>query len=235
VRHPGEKFEKRYEEEWPLACTDWTPYYLDAGANDLSTEEPAESTSTTYEALGDGVTFLSDPLEAETEITGPISSKLFVSSDTEDADLFVVVRLFDENMEEIVFQGSNDPHTPIALGWLRASHRKLDPDRSEEYRPYHTHDEEQPLTPGEIYEVDIEVWPTCIVAPPGSRIGFSIRGKDYEYPGDPDNESGYTGVGPFEHNDPRDRPVDVYGGDVTIHTGPEYSSRVLLPVIPDDS
>ena len=80
--------------------------------------------------------------------------------------------------------GAIDPHTPIAQGWLRASHRKLDPELSEEYRPYHTHDEKQPITPGEIVELDVEIWPTCIVVPAGYRIGFTVRGKDYEYPGD---------------------------------------------------
>jgi predicted acyl esterase len=45
-----------------------------------------------------------------------------------------------------------DPHTPIAQGWLRASHRKLDKKKSLPYRPWHTHDEKQPLTPGETYE-----------------------------------------------------------------------------------
>ena len=77
----------------------------------------------------------------------------------------------------------NDPRTPIGLGWLRASHRKLDPKRTLPYRPWHTHDEEWPLTPGEPVELDVEIWPTCIVVPPGYRIGLTVRGKDYEYDG----------------------------------------------------
>ncbi len=46
---------------------------------------------------------------------------------------------------EVTFKGALDPHTPIAQGWLRASHRNLDPKKSRRYRPYHTHDEAQPL------------------------------------------------------------------------------------------
>ena len=103
-----------------------------------------------FEALGDGVTFLDPPLEQETEITGPSRAKLFVSSSTTDADLFLVLRVFDPDGKEVTFQGAIDPHTPIAQGWLRASHRKLDPELSTPYRPYHTHDEKQPLTPGEV-------------------------------------------------------------------------------------
>ncbi|MGM0590581.1 MAG: CocE/NonD family hydrolase [Halobacteriota archaeon] len=238
VRHPGEEFEERHEEAWPIPRTDWTRYYLHPEDSMLSTDAPDSEGSVTYDALGDGVTFLTPPLSEETEVTGPISSKLFVSSDTEDADLFLVVRVFTPDMEEVVFMGALDPHTPIAQGWLRASHRKLDEDLSREFQPYHTHDEEQPLEPGEIYELDVEIWPTSIVVPEGYRIGLSVRGTDYEYPGEVDTglesmEGVFTGVGPFRHKDATDRPVDVYGGDVTIHTGPDYPSSVLLPIIPD--
>ncbi|MFB6130430.1 MAG: CocE/NonD family hydrolase C-terminal non-catalytic domain-containing protein, partial [Salinigranum sp.] len=201
----------------------------------LSTDLPETETSATYDALGDGVTFMTPPLGDETEITGPVSSKLYVSSDTQDADLFLVVRAFTPDVEEVVFAGALDPHKPVALGWLRASHRTLDEDLSEEWRPYHTHDEERPLDPGEIYELDVEILPTSVVLPAGYRLALSVRGRDYEYPGvDPEHTwNGWTGVGPYRHDDPRDRPVDVYGGDVTVYTGPDHPSSVLLPVVPE--
>ena len=238
IRRPGERFEVRFEDAWPIPRTDWTAFYLDAAEMIVGTDEPDRDAAVTYDGLGDGVTFLAEPFVAETEITGPIAAKLFVSSDTEDADVFVVVRLFSPDMEEVTFAGAVDPHKPIALGWLRASHRKLDEDLSEEWRPYHTHDEVQPLTPGEVYELDVEVWPTCIVAPAGSRLGVTVRGRDYEYPGDIDvglesMEGSFTGVGVFRHDEAVDRPPAVYGGDVTLHTGPEYPSRLRLPVVPD--
>jgi predicted acyl esterase len=167
-----------------------------------------------------------------------MAAKLFVESDTEDTDLFLVTRLFSPDMAEETFIGAVDPHKPIAFGWLRASHRKLDETKSEPYRPYHTHDEIQPLTPGEVYELDIEIWPSCIVAPEGWRLGLSVRGKDYEYPGDVNfglesMEGSFTGVGSFRHDDGKDRDPDVYGGNVTVHTGPEYPSRIRLPIIPN--
>ena len=65
-----------------------------------------------------------------------------------DADVFAVLRVFAPDGREVVFQGALDPHTPIAQGWLRASQRKLDRKLTLPYRPYHTHDEKQPLTPG---------------------------------------------------------------------------------------
>ena len=189
-----------------------------------------------FDALGDGLTFLTPPLAQETEITGPSAAKLSVSSSTRDADLFLVLRVFSADLNEVVFQGALDPHTPIGQGWLRASHRKLDPKRSTPYRPYHTHDELQPLQPGEIVELDVEIWPTSIVVPAGYRIGLSIRGKDYEHPGQPTRLSNMkhpmTGCGPFMHDDPIDRPPDVFGGRTILHFGGGREPYLLLPIIP---
>jgi predicted acyl esterase len=235
VRHPEGKFLKRSENEWPLARTQWTRFYLDPVNCTLSPEPIREDADITYRGFSDGVSFITSPLTNETEITGPIAAKLFVSSSTEDVDLFVVVRVFAPDFREVTFQGHTDPHTTIAQGWLRASHRKLDMERSLEYRPYHTHDEIQVLTPGEIYELDIEVWPTCIVVPEGHRIALSVRGKDYAYPGGVGGPGvrqlgTFTGVGPFRHNELR--PARVFDGKVTLHCGPVCSAHVLLPIIP---
>ena len=127
------------------------------------------------------MTFLSPPLEQDTEITGPLAAKLFVSSSTTDADLFLVFRVFTPDLREVTFVGAIDPHTPIAQGWLRASHRKLDPKLSTPFRPYHTHDEIQPLVPGQPVELDVELWPTSIVVPKGYRVALTVRGRDYEW------------------------------------------------------
>lgn len=237
VRYPGERFVLRAENEWPLARTRWTRFHLDARGMSLTEALPDADAAVEYEALGDGVTFWMPPVQEETEITGPLAARLFVSSSTADADLFLVVRAFDPSGGEVTFQGALDPNTPIANGWLRVSHRKLDPARSLPYRPYHPHDEVQPLTPGKVYEVEVEIIPTCVVLPPGYRLALSVRGKDYEYQG-PVDEFGRTfvyagrGVGPFTHNDPETRPPEVYGGRVTVHTGPSHPSSLLVPIIP---
>ena len=193
----------------------------------------------TYGGLGDGVTFLTRPLEAETEITGPIAAKLFVSSETTDADLFLVLRVFTPDLKEVTFHGALDPHTPIAQGWLRASHRKLDPALTLPYRPYHTHDEIQPLTPGQVYELDVEVWPTCIVVSRGYRIGLTIRGRDYVYPGGPGKGLGvlgavFTGVGPVPARRDPGPAARHLRREGHAHAGPERPAHVLLPIIPSD-
>ena len=237
VRHVDGTFTQRSEDSWPPARTRWTRYHLDPHGMTLAAEPVAERGRVTYETTGDGVTFWMPPLESETEITGPIAAKLFVESSTRDADLFLIVRVFDPEGAEVTFQGALDPHTPIAQGWLRASHRKLDARRSLPYRPFHTHDELQPLTPGEVYEVDVEVWPTCIVAPAGFRVALTVRGKDYEYGGPlegfaQDFYYASKGCGPFLHSDPDDRPAELFDGTVTLHAGGDLASYLLLPVIP---
>jgi len=237
VRHPGEKFIERHETEWPLARTQWTKQFLDFSDLSLNVKPQTVESQVSYDGFGDGVTLMTSPLSESTEITGPIAAKLWVSSSTEDADLFLIVRAFDPNMKEVVFQGALDPNTPIAQGWLRVSHRKLDPKLSLPYRPYHTHDEEQKLSPDQIYEVDVEIWPTCVVLPKGFRIALTIRGKDYEYPGGPSvglETLGkvWHGCSVFVHDDPRDRPAPVFGGKVSLYSGPDRQAYVLLPIIP---
>ena len=236
IRRPGEQFELRAEEDWPIPRTRWTKMYLDADAEALAEEEVPGEGSVEYEAMGDGATFWLPVRDEELEITGPLAAKLFVSSSTEDADLFLVVRVFDPDGEEVVFRGAVDPHTPIGQGWLRASHRKLDPELTLPYRPYHPHDEIQPLEPGEVYELDIEIWPTSIVVPAGYRVALNVRGRDYEYPGPGFRLSNFKnelkGCGPFLHDDPQDRPPGVFDNRVTVHTGGERASYLLLPVIP---
>jgi predicted acyl esterase len=226
-------FLQRGENEWPLARTRWTRLYLSPTDRSLRWEPVKAKDSVTYEALGDGVTFRTPPLKQETEITGPVAAKLFVSSSTTDADLFVVLRVFAPDGSEVVFQGALDPHAPIGQGWLRASHRKLEPKLSTEYRPYHTHDVVEPLTPGKIYEVDVEIWPTCIVVPAGYHIALTVQGKDYEYPGEGVRLASYVmkGCGPFLHNDPQDRPPAIFGGKVTLYAGGDNDAYVLLPII----
>jgi predicted acyl esterase len=229
-------FVERAENEWPLARTHWTRLYLNPADSSLSREPVEAEGSIDYEALGDGVTFMTPPLELETEITGPVAVKLFVSSSTTDADLFVVLRVFAPDGSEVVFQGALDPHTPIGQGWLRASHRKLDPRLSTEYRPYHTHGEVEPLTPGEVYELDVEIWPTCIVVPAGFRIALTVRGKDYECAGKGARLATFVnemkGCGPFLHDDPGDRPPAIFGGKNTLYAGSDRAAYVLLPIIP---
>jgi predicted acyl esterase len=236
VRHPGEKFELRQEQEWPLKRTRWTKLYLQPDAATLSTQPPTRSGKVSYQGFSEGVTFMLPPQPQAMEITGPSAVKLFLSSSTIDADVFAVLRVFTPDMKEVVFHGALDPHTPIGQGWLRASHRKLDQTLTKPYRPYHTHDEKQPLKPDQMVELDVEIIPTSIVVPAGYRLALTLRGKDYEYPGPPGVLSNMkypmTGCGPFTHTDKKDRPAKIFDGVNTLHISAKKAPYILLPVIP---
>jgi len=236
IRHI-DRFVERMEHEWPIARITWTKLYLNPADRSLSRTPVSAEGRIEFEAMGDGVTFMSQPFEDETEITGPSAAKLFVSSSTEDADIFLVLRIFSPEGNEVVFQGAIDPHTPISQGWLRASHRKLALELSTSYRPYHPHDEIQPLSPGEIVELDVEIWPTSIVVSAGYRIGLTVRGKDYEYSSPSGGriasfKNELKGCGPFLHDDPRDRRREIFGGKTALHLGADREAYLLLPFIP---
>ncbi|KAI1198078.1 peptidase S15 [Nemania serpens] len=229
-------FEVRKEQSWPLPHTKWTDMFLSADANKLSLEANMQDVSTStvsFDALGHPITFISAPLEHETEITGPLSAKLFTSTSTTDMDLFVTLQAFCPEGKEVDFQGTVDPHTPLAQGCLRASHRKLDESRSLPYRPYHSHDEILAVEPNKVYELDVEIWPTNIILPAGFRLALHIGGKDFERGevNDPNEAWVSRGSGPWLHTHPEDRPKSVFGGRTTIHTGGTTISRVLLPII----
>ena len=235
IRHV-DGFKERHENEWPIERTQWTKMFLDA-ENNLNHQHSVSSTpSLSFEAMGEGIDFKSQAFDQETEITGPLALKLFVSSSTPDVDLFVVMRLFSDADKEVVFQGAVDPYTPIAQGWLRASHRKLDTDLSKPWRPFHSHDQKQLLNPDEIVELDIEIWPTSIVIPENYYLVLTVRGKDYEYPlAETQILSNFknqlTGCGPFLHNDPFDRNENLES-TTTLHFSPDSPSYLLLPIIP---
>jgi predicted acyl esterase len=115
VRHI-DRFVERDESDWPLPSTVWTRFYLDPKDHTLSLQPPAEDAEISFAAMGDGLTFMSRPLTEDTEITGPLAAALRTSSSTEDADIFVVFRVFSSDLREVTFAGAIDPHTPVAQG-----------------------------------------------------------------------------------------------------------------------
>jgi len=214
--------------QWPLTETRWTRFYLDASNMALAAAAPGKSAGASYAAIGEGVTFSTAPLEREIEFAGPIKAKLLVSSSTEDMDLFATLRAFAPQGKEATFFSAVEPKAPVSQGWLRVSQRRLDTKRSTEYQPWHTHDEAQKLKPGEIVEVDVEIWPASLALPAGYRLALTLQGKDFERPG----ESGaQKGSGWFLHDDPRDRPPETFAGTHTVYSGGERASYLLLPEI----
>ena len=214
--------------QWPLTGTNWTRFYLDASNLTLGAAAPEKTASASYPAIGEGLTFATAPVARALEFAGPIKAKLFVSSSTDDMDIFATLRAFDPDGNEITFLSAVEPKAPVSQGWLRVSKRKLDAKRSTEYQPYHTHHEAQKLKPGEIYEVDVEIWPASLALPAGFRLALTLQGKDFERPG----ESGVQkGSGWFLHDDPCDRPPETFARTHSVHSGRGRGSYLLLPVI----
>jgi predicted acyl esterase len=235
IRHV-DGFKQRKEAEWPLARTQWTRYYLDPDALSISPDQLAAAAAREFRAMQEELSFSTAPFAEETEIIGPVAAKLFISSSTADADLLLTLRLFDPQDKEVLFLGAVDPNVPLTQGWLRASHRKLDAGRSLPWRPFHSHDEVQPLEPGEVYELDVEIWPTCIVVPKGYRLKLTVSGHDFDH-GLPEPMPQIYGVSQrgssvMLHDEALDRPAEIYGGTTTIYSGGEQASYLLLPVIP---
>ena len=213
---------------WPLEQTQWTTFYLQGNPPQLSPHKPTDANRYDYHALSEGLSFELGPLQEDLRFAGPAVAKLYVSSSTRDMDLFVTLRAFDENGQEVTFFSATEPRSPVSQGWLRVSQRALDPARTLPHRPYHTHQETQVLTPGLVYEVEVEIWPTSLHLPKGHRLSLCVQGQDFERL----NELGeQRGSGWFLHNDPRDRPAEVFDALCTVYASAEHPSYLLLPLV----
>ena len=121
---------------------------------------PKAETKLSYDTTSDGLIFGTPPLDEATRNHRPGRGQAVgVVGDHRRRSISGAAAVRPAG-KEVTFIGSNDPRVPVGLGWLRASHRKLDPKKSLPYRPWHSHDEIQPLKPGEPVELDIEIWPT---------------------------------------------------------------------------
>jgi predicted acyl esterase len=207
-----EKAEKAYarrtENEWPIARTQWTKYYF-TQSKELTTSQPNERGKLGYRALGtlenpELLQFTTSPFEEETEITGNIVAHLNVSATpdpsgptTSDIDLFVTLRYISPTGKEVFYTGTAGDPIPLTKGWLRVSLRKVNTEHYKNrpwlpWRDYYSTDV-LPVIPGEVYGVDIEVWPTNVVVEKGGRLVFEVSSGDTQ------------GSGIFLHNDPVDR------------------------------
>lgn len=240
VRRPGGA-SWRGEAAWPLPATQWEHYYIDAADHTMSpTKGAADSAEASYAAMdSDGVTFKTAPFTEDVEFTGPLAAKLWVRSTTADMDIFGTVRLIDPEGRDVTFTGNTDPHVPMSLGYLRVSHRAVDPAKSTDYQPYLSHLAPSPMTPGQMYEANLEFpEPISIVVPKGYQLALTVEGKDWVYGADaktvpsndyllPDSQN----PGLFYAAHPDRDPV-LYGGTNTVATGAGHASYLLLPRIP---
>ena len=229
VRDPTGPDRRAGASDWPLPGTTWQHWQLEApGALRAPHDGMPEAAGTVHVAArADGATFVSEPLARPCTLVGPAAANLHVATSGQDADIFCTLRAFMPDGREVTFRGANDPQAPLSQGWLRLSHRELDPARSLPHRPWHRHERRVAVQPGTTYQVAVELWPTCVRLPAGGRLALTVGGADFARPG---SSGSFAGSGPFRHDDVRDRRLTR---DVTlaIHTGPRATSSVLLPVV----
>jgi predicted acyl esterase len=215
----GEERVWRDEQDWPLSSTDWTTWHLDATTSRVGRLPPETPGTMQYEAPDGSVSLVTEPMENEVEITGPAAVRVWVSTSAADMDVFVALRELDKSGNEVPAVGVIGGQVPMAAGWLRASHRELDEQRSLPYRPYHLHVRQLPVPTDRPVALDIEIWPTSMILRKGHRLQLVISAND-------------AWMGETVHDDEIDRAAERFAGVNRIHTGPGYSSTLLLPIIP---
>lgn len=224
VRERAYVQESRDEREWPLRRQQLRPLYLDAANASLAGEPRPAQAEVGYDSAQPGAHAHFDYQFAEdTELTGYMKLRLWAAAETaDDLDLFVAIQKIDRNGELVGFHYYASFDTgPVALGWLRASHRELDLERSRPEQPVHTHRREQMLVPGEFVPLEIEIWPSSTLFRAGERLRVLVQGSDvYPYP----NRA--AGLPLALHQDTRNR------GRHLIRTGGSHDSHLLVPVIP---
>ena len=220
VRERHNVAEERAENEWPLARTDYRRLALDAASGTMDDDAPSES-EVRYSA-SDGRIRFDHPFTEPTEITGHASLKLWVEADgSDDMDLFVALQKIDAAGEPVGFTFyAFYENGPMALGWLRASHRALDLEHSRPERPVHRHTSEDRLAPGDCVAVEIEIWPFSVRFAAGETLRLIVAGSDI-YP----KEEGVMLPFPL-HQQTRNAGMHI------IRTGGVFDSAILLPVIP---
>ncbi|MHB8752285.1 MAG: CocE/NonD family hydrolase, partial [Aggregatilineales bacterium] len=175
----------RDEQEWPLARTQYTPFYLHSGGQ-LSTQspddepadhfsyDPAQPTPTkggalllhplfvdgvwdqrSIEARDDVLVYRSEPQTQDTEVTGPVIAKLWACSDAPDTDF--VARLVDVHPDGFA-QNLTD-------GITRARYRNGDVPAL--------------LQPDKPCEFTINLWSTANVFKAGHRIQLDIASANF--------------------------------------------------------
>ncbi len=212
--------EYRDDRQWPLTDTDYRPLFLDAAAGQLRVRAVDAEAEVRYAADGAGRAEFSHRFGADTDLVGPMRLHLWVQAEgADDMDLFVAVQKVDQQGEIVPFSFFNSLEDgPVALGWLRVSHRELDEARSSPGQPWHPHLREERLTPGEVVAADIEIWPSGTRFRTGEQLRLIIQGSDiYTYP------PGVVNVG---HSQTRN------AGSHIIHTGGRHDSHLLIPVVP---
>jgi predicted acyl esterase len=219
VRETLEKYTVRWENEFPLARTEYLELYLDATDGKLKLNNNSRGSKVTYDSAKGKAEFVVY-FEEDTELTGYFSLKVWVSpNESNDMDLFVTLRKLDRNGNQVLFDNCHVPGKwPLALGWLRLSHRGLEEGKSTPWEPYlkSVVGLGEKVKAGEIVPCEIPILPTSTLFRKGESLKLDISGI---YRGGESIEV------PFGYDDTVNR------GMHSIFTGGKYDSHLLVPLV----
>lgn len=208
--------ETKTADQWPLLLQEQTTLFLDSSSGQLLEQNIANDASASYAAragseeqplTSENKIIFSHTFNQTTEITGSMKLELWLSlKNAQDTDLFVGIQKHDSQGNVVYFHGNDVINGQVANGWLRASHRELDENKSTFTRPFHLHQRALPIDEDEIVKVEVELHPSSTIFESGEKLTVLIQGGDIE-------ESG------LEHD-------SISQGTVTIHTGSLYPSKL---------
>lgn len=229
VRLGDKQWYWRTESSWPVPGTQYTRWYLrNDGTLSMSAEKGSEKpfaypTKLPPSGKRSGVSFHSPPFEETVELAGHFTAALSISSSTSDADVVVTLWAINETGTVVAF-GANGQPQPLAKGFLRASHRKLDPLKSLPERPWHTHrlEDHAPLSENEVVVVDVEIFPAAARVRARWRLRLDVTPSEHQ----PD----IPGYNPPEM---RTYYGESHDGDVNVvHVGRDLVNYISCPVVP---
>ena len=201
--------------DWPLPGREHTALYLDGASGELLREPPAEAAAARYDAREGQVSF-SHRFEEPTELIGHSCLHLWAQADgSEDMDLFVIAEKLSADGQLLSPLVLGQP-APLTSGQLRVSHRATDPTRSTPSEPFHPHDHEELLAPGEVVEVPLGLWATSVRFRAGEQLRITISGSRI-IPA----ELGLTSEIPLRN-----------AGEHVLHTGGSRPAHILVPIAP---
>jgi len=151
------------------------------------------------ETRDDLVQFATAPLEAPLEVTGRVAVRLYVSSDAPDTDF--TAKLIDVYPEP-------DGRAINLLDGVRRLRARRSLEQPADY------------TPGDIVELEIDLWSTSFIFAAGHRIGVHISSSN----------APRFAVNPNTGDDYLDTGVTPRVATNRVHFGPGHPSALLLPV-----
>jgi predicted acyl esterase len=218
VREAYLKGEIHDEERWPPLATEYRSLFLDATTGALAADPVVCEASVVYDSAS-GTACFEYVFPEDTEVTGNARLQVWMQTDeADDLDVFVGLEKLGRDGTKVGFVAqSMFSDGPVALGWLRASHREIDESRSTEGQPWHPHHRELPVPLGTPVLLDVEILPSSTLFRSGERLILVIQGRDlYAYPGET------VALG---HEDTRNR------GKHVVCTGGATVSRLVIPVV----